>query len=119
MTIDALDTLAELRAVGLCVTGEGEVLRVRPSSKLTHARRQVILEHKPELLAALEAERAAAEAIHQAGLSAGCERPLSTQTGNSGALIEMCRPSPNPPQPAARPGQPHSASTRQPRATPK
>lgn len=66
MSNDALDTLADLRAVGLALIREGDSLRVRPSSKLTEARRQAISDHKHELLAALDAERMASEFIARA-----------------------------------------------------
>jgi hypothetical protein len=66
MNYDALDTLTELRAVGLALTSEGESLRVRPSSKLTEARRQTIRDQRHELLAVLEAERMASDVIKRA-----------------------------------------------------
>lgn len=63
MNIDPLDRLARFRADGLVLSREGDSLRVRPSSKLTEARRQAIHDQKRELLAALEAERMATEII--------------------------------------------------------
>jgi hypothetical protein len=86
MSNDALDDLAELRAVGLALTREGESLRVRPSSKLTEARTQAISDHKRELLAALEAEQTARQIIERAA-----RRRVSL---------------PSPPAQAATPGQP-------------
>lgn len=75
MTNDALDTLSELRAVGLALTREGDTLRVRPSSKMTEAQRRAILDYKRDLLAALDAERMAIEAIRRAAY-----RPSSLPT---------------------------------------
>jgi hypothetical protein len=66
MNDDALDLLAKLDAVGLVLTREGDSLRVRPSSKLTMTRQHVILAHKRELLAALDAQSLAREAIKAA-----------------------------------------------------
>lgn len=66
MSNDALDTLAELRAIGLAVAREGDSLRLRPSSKVTDARLQAIRDHKRELLAALDAERVASQIIERA-----------------------------------------------------
>jgi hypothetical protein len=66
MNDDALDMLTELLAVGLVLTREGESLRARPSSKLTATRQHVILAHKQELLAALDAQRLARDAISAA-----------------------------------------------------
>lgn len=86
MTNDALDTLAELRAIGLALAREGDSLRVRPSSKMPQARRQAIQDHKRELLAALDAERMASQIIERAA-----------RHGVS---------SPSPIQQAATPGQP-------------
>ena len=63
MNNDAVDLLAEWRAVGLVLAREGDSLRVRPSSKLTEWRRREVLTHKRELLAALDAERLASEII--------------------------------------------------------
>lgn len=66
MNNDALELLADLRAVGLALTPDGDGLRVSPRSKLTEARRQAILTHKRELLAALEAEQIASQIIKRA-----------------------------------------------------
>lgn len=77
MSNDALDTLAELRAIGLAVVREGDSLRVRPSSKVTEARLQAIRDHKRELLAALDAERVASEFIARAARrGAGSPSPI-------------------------------------------
>lgn len=77
MTNDVLDTLADLRAVGLALTRVGDTLHVRPSSKLTEARRRAILDHKRELLAALEAERLASQFIARAARrGAGSPSPI-------------------------------------------
>lgn len=66
MNIDLLERLARLRAEGLVLSREGESLRVRPSAKLTEARRLAILDQKRELLAALDAEQLAKEIITRA-----------------------------------------------------
>jgi len=107
MTIDALDTLADLRAVGLSLTPQGNSLRVRPSSKLTEARRRTVLDHKPELLAALEAERIASEAIQRAACRGGrerlddrCTHPGASQQPTAGTYPRL----PSPIRQAATPG---------------
>lgn len=66
MNDDALDMLAELDAVGLVLTREGDSLRARPSCKLTITRQHAILAHKRELLAALDAQSLARDAINAA-----------------------------------------------------
>jgi hypothetical protein len=66
MNDDALDLLAELGAIGLALTREGDSLRVRPLYKLTPTRRQAILTHKSALLAALDAQCAARDLINAA-----------------------------------------------------
>lgn len=105
MNDEALDLLAELRAVGLALSPEGDGLCVCPRSKLTEARRQAILTHKRELLAVLEAERTACEIIGRVALGA---RRLSEdasirrlRTAPGGAF----HPQPNPLRQAATPGQ--------------
>jgi hypothetical protein len=74
-----LDLLAELRAVGLVLAREGESLRVRPSSKLSKARQQAILDHKRDLIAAMDAERMASEWIERATCRSRTARPSTAR----------------------------------------
>lgn len=84
MNSDALDTLADLRAAGLDLAREGDSLRVRPSSKLTEARRRAISDHKRELLAALDAERAANQIIERAARRRVSSPSLARQAATPG-----------------------------------
>ncbi len=101
-----LDLLAELRAVGLVLAREGNRrLRVRPSSKLSEARRQAILLHKRDLIAALDAERMAGELIERAagrGKKQECSDSLAVAGGRSTVARNAVR---EPRSPARPPSQ--------------
>jgi hypothetical protein len=76
----APDLLARLAALGVRLSREGERIRVAPRSALTDEARDLIREHKAELLAALaDTDRtlpgAAAEARRQRVLAMLAERP--------------------------------------------
>ena len=100
-----LDLLAELRAVGLVLAREGNRLRVRPSSKLSEGRRQAILLHKRDLIAALDAERMAGELIERAagrGKKQECSGSLAVAGGRSTVARNAVR---EPRSPARPPSQ--------------
>ena len=71
----APDVLAQLSALGVTLSREGDALIARPRSALTDQARDMIRAHKQELLAALGSTGDAAEARRQWAIAMLAERP--------------------------------------------